>query len=297
MFTGLSAFPLTPMHDDRLDEAAFARLVARLAVAGVDSIGALGSTGSYPYLDRAERARAARVAVEHADGIPVMVGIGALRLRDVLHYAEDAQRAGASAVLLAPVGYHPLNAGEVFHLYEVVSRTLSVPLCVYDNPGTTRFAFTDELHAAIAALPNVASIKLPGATFDAPEAPSRISCLRARIPARVSLGVSGDRFAVAGFKAGCDLWYSVIGGLFPQRALAIARAAQAGDWARATAESDRLTPLWTLFNQHGGGVRVMATAAELMGLVPSPCLPAPLRPLEGEARRELATVLHALELG
>ena len=55
MFTGLSAFPLTPL-DDRgaLDEPAFVRLVTRLGAAGVQSIGALGSTGSYAYLSRAE---------------------------------------------------------------------------------------------------------------------------------------------------------------------------------------------------------------------------------------------------
>ena len=53
MFAGLSAFPLTPLDETgAIDEPAFERLVARLADAGVDSIGALGSTGSYAYLDR-----------------------------------------------------------------------------------------------------------------------------------------------------------------------------------------------------------------------------------------------------
>lgn len=47
MFTGLSAFPHTPLRDDTFDEAAYARLLERLTVAGVDSITALGSTGSY----------------------------------------------------------------------------------------------------------------------------------------------------------------------------------------------------------------------------------------------------------
>ena len=46
-FEGLSAFPLTPMDEHAVDEAAFGGLVERLAAAGVDSIGALGSTGSY----------------------------------------------------------------------------------------------------------------------------------------------------------------------------------------------------------------------------------------------------------
>ncbi|WP_285904346.1 hypothetical protein [Streptomyces malaysiensis] len=40
MFTGLSAFPLTPLTETGIDETAFAALVDRLAAAGVDSIGA-----------------------------------------------------------------------------------------------------------------------------------------------------------------------------------------------------------------------------------------------------------------
>lgn len=57
MFTGLSAFPLTPLTREGVDEVAHAGLTARLVDASVDSITALGSTGSYVYLDRASRAR------------------------------------------------------------------------------------------------------------------------------------------------------------------------------------------------------------------------------------------------
>ncbi|MEU5334304.1 dihydrodipicolinate synthase family protein [Streptomyces asoensis] len=128
MFTGLSAFPLTPIPGNgSVDKKAFAALVGRLATAGVDSIGALGSTGSYAYLTREERARVARIAVEHADGVPVIVGIGALRTRQVLQAAEDAQNSGAAGVLLAPVSYQPLTDDDVFGLFEEVTANLSVP--------------------------------------------------------------------------------------------------------------------------------------------------------------------------
>lgn len=93
-FTGLSAFPLSPLRDERLDEAAYVKLIERLRVAGVDSIGALGSTGCYPYFSRTERANALRLATEHSGAVPVIAGIGALRTRDVLWLAEDAQKAG-----------------------------------------------------------------------------------------------------------------------------------------------------------------------------------------------------------
>ncbi|WP_404298737.1 dihydrodipicolinate synthase family protein [Halomonas sp.] len=296
MLTGLSAFPLTPMNESTINEAAFIRLVERLVAAGVDSIGALGSTGNYAYLSHAERGRIARLAVAHAGNVPVIVGISALRTREVLALAEDAQAAGASAVLLAPMSYQPLTDEEVFGLYETISARLSVPLCVYDNPGTTHFQFSDELHGRIAALPGVASIKIPGVPAEPAAARERVARLRALVPPEVTIGVSGDAFAATGLNAGCDAWYSVIGGLFPETALAITHAARAGDAEEARHLSAALEPLWALFRRHGGSLRVVATAAELLGLAEPPSLPLPLRTLEGSDRQALETVLEALGL-
>lgn len=293
MFSGLSAFPLTPMNEAGIDEGAFVRLIERLVAAGVDSIGALGSTGSYAYLSRAERLRVAQLAVQHAAGVPVMIGIGALRTRDVLALAEDAQKAGASAVLLAPMSYQRLTDAEVLGLYEAVDHALSVPLCVYDNPGTTHFEFSDELHGRIAQLPHVRSIKIPGVPPDPEAAQARVERLRALIPSRVTIGVSGDAWGAAGLNAGCEAWYSVVGGLFPESTLAICRAAQAGEADKATRLSAQLEPLWALFRQYGS-LRVIAAAAELQGVVGERCLPMPLNALEGNARRELARILHEL---
>lgn len=294
MFSGLSAFPLTPLNEAAIDEAAFIRLIERLVSAGVDSIGALGSTGSYAYLTRHERLRVAQLAVEHAGEVPVIVGIGALRTRDVLELAQDAQKVGVRGVLLAPVSYQKLTDDEVFGLFDAVTRSLSVPLCVYDNPTTTHFQFSDELHGRIAQLPNVASIKIPGVPADPAAARSRIERLRALIPAHVTIGVSGDAFAATGLNAGCETWYSVMGGLFPQIALAITRSAQAGNAQEAERLSERLAPLWALFLQYGGQ-RVIATAAELRGLVSSG-LPLPVKSLQGEMRQQLGAILDELKI-
>jgi 4-hydroxy-tetrahydrodipicolinate synthase len=188
MLRGLSAFPLTPITNNNVDEAAFVHLITNLVAAGVDSIGAVGSTGSYAYLTRDERRRVAELAVQHAEGIPVLVSIGAIRLDDVLAIAEDAQRAGVKAVMMAPVSYQRLNAEEVYTLYETVTRHLSVPLCLYDNPATTGFAFTDDLLVEIAALPAVSSIKLSAVSTDPTKGKERLDDLRARIPRPSPLG-------------------------------------------------------------------------------------------------------------
>jgi len=142
----------------------------------------------------------------------------------------------------------------------------------------------------------VASIKIPGVPAEPAAARERVARLRALIPPEVTIGVSGDAFAATGLNAGCDAWYSVIGGLFPETALAITRAARAGRQEEATALSQRLEPLWALFRRHGGSLRVVATAAELLGLAETPSLPLPLRTLEGQDRQQLAAVLETLAL-
>jgi 4-hydroxy-tetrahydrodipicolinate synthase len=293
VFTGLSAFPLTPIAGDGIDEDAFALLVRRLADAGVDSIGALGSTGSYAYLNRAERARAATIAVENAGTVPVIVGVGAVRTREVLAHVEDAQNSGAAAILLPAVTYQHLTDDEVFGLYEEVAAFASVPIVVYDNPGTTHIDFSDELHGRIARLDGIASIKIPPVPLDMAEARARVERLRSVIPETVGIGVSGDEAGATGLLAGCDAWYSVIAGILPEPCLAITRAAADGDAELAHSHSARMQPVWTLMRRYGG-YRVASAIAEYLGLVTGPSLPLPVRGLDETGRRSVAAALSSI---
>lgn len=296
MFTGLSAFPLTPLENDAVAEAAFVGLIERLAQAKVDSITALGSTGSYAYLSSEERSRVARLAVEHAGGTPMFIGIGALRTSQVLENAENAEKAGAAGLLLAPMTYQPLTDDDAFELFRTVTAHSSLPVIVYDNPGTTHFTFSTELYGRIAELPGIASIKIPGVPADPQQAQARVEEIRAAIPEHVTIGVSGDAKAAAGMAAGCDAWYSVIGGTLPAPALEITRAAREGRFSDAMAESQRLAPLWELFAEFGGSIRVVAAIAEHLGLAPKASLPLPIQGLTADQRKRVAGLIDALGL-
>ncbi|MBD2763123.1 dihydrodipicolinate synthase family protein [Kocuria sp. cx-116] len=295
MFTGLSAFPLSPLHNDLLDEKAYKNLIEHLAAAGVDSITALGSTGSYAYLSREERRRVAQSAAEHAGDVPVFVGIGALRTSQVLAHADDAAQAGASALLLAPVSYQALTENDVFELFRAVTEHTELPVIVYDNPGTTHFTFTTDLYARIAGLSGIASIKIPALPSNSAEARKRVQDIRSAIPENVTIGISGDQSAVGGLEAGCDAWYSVIGGTLPELAVRLTRLVQAGDANEATEESARLARLWEL-NTEFGSLRVVAAIAEYLGLAPQKCLPLPIQGLNEQQRARVNRVVDQLDL-
>lgn len=296
LFTGLSAFPLTPLPHDSLDDVAYVRLIERLVASGVDSITALGSTGGGAYLTPPERAHVTRLTVQHAPGVPVFAGVSALRTSQVLAHVDDAAAAGVAGLLLAPVTYQPLTDDDVFELYRTVTEHSPLPVIVYDNPGTTHFSFSTALYARIAGLPGIASIKIPGVPLDATDARARVDAIRAAVPAHVTIGVSGDGFAASGLNAGCDAWYSAIGGTLPVPALAITRHALQGRPVEATAESERLAPLWRLFAEFGGSLRVIAAVAEHLGLVPPQSLPRPIQGLTAAQRARVSAVVDELEL-
>lgn len=291
----LSAFPITPSNaDGQVDLGALQALLQPLAAAGVGSIGLLGSTGTYAFLARHQRRRAVEAAVAAVAGrVPILVGVGALRTDEAVRMAQDAKGAGAEAGLLAAMSYTPLTEDEVFVHCETVARESGLPLCLYDNPGTTHFRFTPALVGRLARVPGIVAIKSPS-----PEpavAAEHLDTLRAVVPAGFSLGYSGDWNALAALLAGGEAWYSVFAGLFPQPALAIVRAVEAGDAAEAQRLNARLEPLWGLFRTYSS-LRVIYACADLLGLCRT-APPRPILPLAGEARRQVADTLAALELG
>uniref|UniRef100_UPI0035AEA1B1 dihydrodipicolinate synthase family protein n=1 Tax=Rhodococcus sp. MSC1_016 TaxID=2909266 RepID=UPI0035AEA1B1 len=167
-------------------------------------------------------------------------------------------------------------------------------MCVYDNPGTTHFTFTDELHGRIAELPKIGSIKIPGVPLDPAEAARRVNSLRSHIPSTVTIGVSGDAFAAIGLNAGCDVWYSALAGVLPKPCLALTRASRNDDRKTATALSNRLEPIWELFRIYGS-LRVVSAIAEHLGLVESPDLPQPVQGLAEAARSRISDALRQVD--
>ncbi len=276
LFTGLSAFPLSPADDEgRLNPDLLAQFLERIVAAGTDSIGLLGSTGGYAYLTPEERKRALRAAVECVAGrTPLIVGVGALTTDVAKDLARDARQAGADGLLLAPVSYQPLTDEEVFRHFEAVAAAGDLPLCIYNNPGTTKFSFSLELIARLSELPNVVAVKMP-LPADGDFA-GELRRLQDMTPEGFAIGYSGDWGAKDALLAGGASWYSVVAGLLPEPALALTRAAQAGDTAEAERIDRAFDPLWALFREFGS-FRVMFAISEILGLgrinPPRPVLP------------------------
>lgn len=295
LFSGLSAFPLTPTdREGWLRPDVLVRHIERLKTAGVDSIGLLGSTGSYAYLTMEERKRTVRVAAENLGGtVPLIVGVGALRTDEAEILARDSAEVGADGLLLAPMSYQKLTDEDVYQHFKAVAATGRLPLCIYNNPGTTNFTFSHDLIARLAQLPNIVGVKMPlpaGGDFA-----GELAALRSMTSEGFSIGYSGDWGAKDTLLAGADTWFSVIAGLLPGPALRLARAAASGDVEEATRIDRAFEPLWVLFREFGS-FRVMYVLADLLdgeGLEPI----RPVQPLAADgSRKKVESALRHLEM-
>ncbi len=290
LFNGMSAFPITPASaDGRVDTDGLCRLLDRLVAADVSSIGLLGSTGTYAYLTRAERKRAIDAAVDRVQGhVPLIVGIGSLRTDDAVNLACDAENAGADGLLMAPVSYTPLTQDEVYQHFCTVADATALPLCIYNNPGTTHFTFSTGLLERLAAVANISAVKMPLPSDG--DVSADLQRLRTVMPDGFAIGYSADWGCADALLAGADTWYSVVGGILPEQAMKLASAAIAGETDIMRKLDQEFAGLWALF-QEFGSLRVVYAIARLLALTdalpPRPILPIP--------RSEDARVVQALK--
>lgn len=289
LFEGISAFPITPADEHGVvDVEGVARLVTHLADARVDSIGLLGSTGTYAYLSRTERRRALRAAVKAVAGrTPLMVGIGSLRTDDAQDLARDAEAEGADGLLMAPVSYTPLTQDEAFEHYAAVAATTRLPLCIYNNPGTTHFNFSPALLDRLAEVPNIAAVKMPLPANCAINAD--LADMRARTMSKLAIGYSGDWGMADALLAGADAFYSVLAGFLPAQAMAIAKSAADQDRHEVARVDRQLAPLWELFRELGSLRVAYVAAAELSLATVTP--PRPILPVSADDQRRIAKAL------
>ncbi|WP_423208447.1 dihydrodipicolinate synthase family protein [Paracoccus yeei] len=292
IFSGLSAFPITPASPaGEVDATSMRKLLSRLVAAGVDSIGVLGSTGSYAYLSREQRRRALEVAVDEVAGrIPLIAGVGALRTDEAVKLARDAKAIGAKAGLLSAMSYLPLSQNEVFAHFTAVADQSGLPLVIYDNPGTTHFSFSTELIVRLSRHPGIVAVKYPTSSRDA--IPPHLRDQRTAVGESFSLGYSGDWCCAEAMIAGADTWYSVLGGTLPVPCLQIVRAAQAGDTEEARRLDAALQPVWDLFRKYTS-FRTIHEMARQLGL--SKADPQrPVQPVCDAGREDVRRILAAL---
>jgi len=143
---------VTPFRDGEVDLETYASLVERQVAGGSHGITVNGTTAEPSTLTMEERDRLVRVAIEVAAGrVPVVAATGSQSHAETAWLTEQADDAGADAVLVVtPYYVKPPQRGLVEYYRDLGART-DLPLLVYHIPGRTAVEVLPETLEQIAA--------------------------------------------------------------------------------------------------------------------------------------------------
>jgi len=112
---------------------------------GVDGLFLTGSYGAGPLMTIEERTSIFEVAKSAAadfDGKVLIGHVGCIDTASTIALAKQAQRIGLTAVGAVPPFYYKHSEDLILQFYRDLIESTSLPVFAYNNPETSRFAFT-----------------------------------------------------------------------------------------------------------------------------------------------------------
>ncbi|MCJ0763855.1 dihydrodipicolinate synthase family protein [Variovorax terrae] len=301
-FRGIYAATICPLNeDDSIDEATLAQHLR--AVAGADGMTGLllnGHAGENFMLAREDKRRVLEIArAECPPGTLLVCGIHAEDSREARRHVEDAEAAGADAVLIfPPFSWAVSQDSEVaVRHHRMATETSGLPLFLYQaGVGAGRLAYTPEVLARLVRLPNVVGVKEGSWETAAYEAHQRL--VRQAAP-HVLMMASGDEHLFTCFALGTEGSQVSLACVAPELIVGLYRAMQAGDLAAARGFNDRIYPLAkAVYGTAPGGHATarLKTCLMLLGRIPSDRMRAPMGPLPATETEMLRQALRAAGL-
>jgi len=152
---------VTPLKDwDTLDNQGIEKLINHILKGGVHGLFVLGTTGEAPSLSHQLRKEVIKRTLDQVGTkVPVLVGITDTSFIETINIAEFAEKAGASAVVLAPPYYFPAGQFELIEYIEHLEQRLPLPLFLYNMPTHTKMIFEPETVKKASELPGVIGLK------------------------------------------------------------------------------------------------------------------------------------------
>jgi len=289
-FRGIFAFAATPTTGDgeSVDEGRLRELLDYFIEQRVHGIAVFGSTGAIGSFTEEERRRLAKVAVEHVNGrLPVIVGTGALTTSEAVRLSKYAEDVGADGVIVVPITYWPLTDEEIYDHYRRIATSIKIPVCVYNNPGTTGVDMKPPLLARMAEIDNIRYVKESSGDL------TRITSLARLTKNTVSVFHGHESTALEAFMAGAQGWFAGIANAIPRQCVELFElAVDKGDVLRAREHFYKMLPLCEFFVEKSL-VRCSHTALELLGRPMGPPR-RPLRMLAPDDRARLDAMLREI---
>lgn len=147
---GLYTALVTPVINDRIDAAAFGRLIDHVTYGGSDGLVVLGGTGEYGALTMEQRIGAIAYCLEKTAGnLPVVVGILNPGLYDAIDMGRRSKDLGADAIMLVTPYYVLADHEGLISYYLSFMDAVDLPLILYNIPYRTMVNMQPETVAEI----------------------------------------------------------------------------------------------------------------------------------------------------
>jgi dihydrodipicolinate synthase/N-acetylneuraminate lyase len=280
----------TTQFDEQLavDIPATRRVQDALVRDGVHGMIVIGTVGENNSLERDEKLAVIASAAEAADGrIPVIAGVSELTTPRACAFAEAAEKAGATGLMVLPAMVYVPAEHELEAHFRAVAASSSLPVMLYNNPPAYRVSIGARTLANLADVPNIVAVK-----ESAPD-PRRFTDLYNMCGERYVLFAGLDDVALEGLVLGARGWVSGLTNVFPRESIALWEAVQRGDLAAALKIYRWFMPLLHLDAEHDL-VQSIKLAEAVMGRG-SERVRMPRMPLQGERRAEVIRLVEAAE--
>ncbi|UOB22331.1 dihydrodipicolinate synthase family protein [Pseudomonas orientalis] len=286
---GVIGYTITPFAvDGSLDLVALGQSIDKLIASGVHAIAPLGSTGEGAYLCDQEWEAVVRFSQEKIAGrVPTVVSVSDLTTARTVQRARLAESCGATAVMVLPVSYWKLTDTEIVDHYKAVGAAISIPIMLYNNPGTSGTDLSVDLILRILKeVKNVTMVK--ESTGDI----QRMHRLFKATDGQVAFYNGCNPLTLEALVAGASGWCTAAPNLIPELNLALWDAVQSGKLEEARTLFYRQYEILEYITRRGLPTTVKA-GLRMQGLdVGAPRLP--LQPLDATASTYLKKLLDEL---
>jgi 4-hydroxy-tetrahydrodipicolinate synthase len=272
---------------DEIDLKSLERLTEVLLAAGVDGIVLLGVLGEAHTLVGNERNEIIEAVIARVDGsVPVVVGTSHPSAVGAAKLSRDAERLGASAVMVSVPHVARPDRNVIVRYFDTVAEGLGIDIVLQDYPGTSGFFLTpDSINELAQRVPLIRHIKL-----EDPPTPQKISLLRERVGERLNIfgGLGGVFFLEELLRGAAG---TMTGFAFPEMLLEVHRSFVAGDVGRASDLFFHYLPLIRFESQQDIGLAIRKRAYRLRGAIDDERVRSLGPGLDGETTRELESLL------
>lgn len=276
---------LTPFRGGEVDYTSYAATVDWQVTTGVDFLVPLGTTAETPTLTESEKLQLLEVTLQHADGHPVLAGVGSNSLNGTLANMRLLQDADAFLVVV-PFYNKPPQRG-MFQYFKAVAQATDKPIVLYNVPGRTSSNIEPDTVLALAReVPNIIGIK---------EASGNVAQIKAILDGRpegFSVFSGNDDQTCELMQLGADGVISVASNVFPSAMVDFVHALQDGKFQEAEKMHQRLLPLFKALFVEPSPIPAKAAMAQL-GLMDN-SLRLPLVPATEATEALIKETLQAL---